>query len=204
MPEDHRDELRLWLRLLTCSTLIEGEIRAPPARALRRHAAPLRPDGATRQGARRHDAVRPLEAHDGVERQSHRPRRPARRLRPSRPPRLRHGPARAGDQPDASRAAPSSAPMAARARGLDRRSVRRSHREGPERSHAASRQDQAVRPPRDPWETTSDAVMPMPSPCRCPATSRSISCSRSTAPSRPSPSTVRTRKTRSPSRAIAS
>jgi DNA-binding MarR family transcriptional regulator len=26
-PEDHRDELRLWLRLLTCSTLIEGEIR---------------------------------------------------------------------------------------------------------------------------------------------------------------------------------
>ena len=27
MPESHRDELRLWLRLLTCSTLIEGEIR---------------------------------------------------------------------------------------------------------------------------------------------------------------------------------
>ena len=27
MPEDHRDELRLWLRLLTCTTLIEGEIR---------------------------------------------------------------------------------------------------------------------------------------------------------------------------------
>jgi DNA-binding MarR family transcriptional regulator len=27
MPENHRDELRLWLRLLTCSTLIEGEIR---------------------------------------------------------------------------------------------------------------------------------------------------------------------------------
>ena len=27
MPEDHGDELRLWLRLLTCSTLIEGEIR---------------------------------------------------------------------------------------------------------------------------------------------------------------------------------
>jgi DNA-binding MarR family transcriptional regulator len=26
-PEDHGDELRLWLRLLTCSTLIEGEIR---------------------------------------------------------------------------------------------------------------------------------------------------------------------------------
>jgi DNA-binding MarR family transcriptional regulator len=26
-PEDHHDELRLWLRLLTCTTLIEGEIR---------------------------------------------------------------------------------------------------------------------------------------------------------------------------------
>ncbi len=26
-PADHRDELRLWLRLLTCSTLIETEIR---------------------------------------------------------------------------------------------------------------------------------------------------------------------------------
>jgi DNA-binding MarR family transcriptional regulator len=27
MPQDHRDELRLWLRLLTCTTLIEGEVR---------------------------------------------------------------------------------------------------------------------------------------------------------------------------------
>jgi DNA-binding MarR family transcriptional regulator len=26
-PGDHKDELRLWLRLLTCTTLIEGEIR---------------------------------------------------------------------------------------------------------------------------------------------------------------------------------
>jgi len=26
-PEDHRDELRLWLRLLTCANLIEGELR---------------------------------------------------------------------------------------------------------------------------------------------------------------------------------
>lgn len=26
-PGDHRDELRLWLRLLTCTTMIEGEIR---------------------------------------------------------------------------------------------------------------------------------------------------------------------------------
>jgi DNA-binding MarR family transcriptional regulator len=28
MPEDHREELRLWLRLLTCTTLIEGEVRS--------------------------------------------------------------------------------------------------------------------------------------------------------------------------------
>ncbi|HWW48308.1 MAG TPA: MarR family transcriptional regulator [Xanthobacteraceae bacterium] len=27
LPEDHGDELRLWLRLLTCTNLIEGEIR---------------------------------------------------------------------------------------------------------------------------------------------------------------------------------
>ena len=27
-PADHQDELRLWLRLLTCTTLIEGEIRS--------------------------------------------------------------------------------------------------------------------------------------------------------------------------------
>jgi DNA-binding MarR family transcriptional regulator len=26
-PEDHRVEVRLWLRLLTCTTLIEGEVR---------------------------------------------------------------------------------------------------------------------------------------------------------------------------------
>lgn len=27
LPEDHGNELRLWLRLLTCATLIEGEVR---------------------------------------------------------------------------------------------------------------------------------------------------------------------------------
>ena len=26
-PDDHKDELRLWLRLLTCTTLVEGEVR---------------------------------------------------------------------------------------------------------------------------------------------------------------------------------
>src|SRR4051794_41287452 len=28
LPDDHGNELRLWLRLLTCTTLIEGEVRA--------------------------------------------------------------------------------------------------------------------------------------------------------------------------------
>ena len=28
LPDDHRDEIRLWLRLLTCTTLIEGEVRS--------------------------------------------------------------------------------------------------------------------------------------------------------------------------------
>ena len=27
LPHEHGDELRLWLRLLTCTTLIEGEVR---------------------------------------------------------------------------------------------------------------------------------------------------------------------------------
>ncbi len=28
LPEDHAEELRLWLRMLTCTTLIEGEVRS--------------------------------------------------------------------------------------------------------------------------------------------------------------------------------
>jgi DNA-binding MarR family transcriptional regulator len=28
LPDDHGDEIRLWLRLLTCTTLIEGEVRS--------------------------------------------------------------------------------------------------------------------------------------------------------------------------------
>ena len=27
-PGDHKDELRLWLRMLTCSTLIEGQLQS--------------------------------------------------------------------------------------------------------------------------------------------------------------------------------
>ena len=33
LPEHHGDELRLWLRLLTCTTLIEGEVRSRCASA---------------------------------------------------------------------------------------------------------------------------------------------------------------------------
>ncbi len=28
LPDDHGNEIRLWLRLLTCTTLIEGEVRS--------------------------------------------------------------------------------------------------------------------------------------------------------------------------------
>ncbi len=38
-PPGHKEELRLWLRLLTCATLIEGEIR----RRLRREFATTLP-----------------------------------------------------------------------------------------------------------------------------------------------------------------
>ena len=69
MPDDHRDELRLWLRLLTCSTLIEGEIR----RRLRERFDVTLPRfdlmAQLDKAAGRHDPVRSVEAHDGVERQ---------------------------------------------------------------------------------------------------------------------------------------
>ena len=78
-PNDHKTELRLWLRLLTCTTLIEGEVRRRLRETIRRHAAALRSAGAARSRAERHDARRTVAAHDGDERQHHRPGRPARR-----------------------------------------------------------------------------------------------------------------------------
>ena len=54
----------------------------PPARPVRHHAAALRPAGAARPRAERHDARRAVAAHDGVERQHHRPGRPAGRAGP--------------------------------------------------------------------------------------------------------------------------
>ena len=76
-PHDHEAELRLWLRLLTCTTLIENEIRRRLRDRVRHHAAALRPDGAARPRAERHDARRVVAAHDGLERQRHRSRRAA-------------------------------------------------------------------------------------------------------------------------------
>src|ERR1700724_1596131 len=42
LPEDHGNELRLWLRLLTCTTLIDGEGRSRRGRAAGR-VRPSRP-----------------------------------------------------------------------------------------------------------------------------------------------------------------
>ena len=57
-PEHHRDELRLWLRLLTCSTLIETEVR----KRLRERFDVTLPRC-------RDDSVGAIEADDGLERQ---------------------------------------------------------------------------------------------------------------------------------------
>lgn len=40
-PHAHKDELRLWLRLLTCTNLIEAGIRKRLAGAFRHHLAAL-------------------------------------------------------------------------------------------------------------------------------------------------------------------
>ena len=50
-PEDHAEELRLWLRLLTCTTLIEGEVRGRLRQRFDVTLPRFRPDGAARQGA---------------------------------------------------------------------------------------------------------------------------------------------------------
>jgi DNA-binding MarR family transcriptional regulator len=42
---EHPEALRLWLRLLTCTQLVEKQVRSRLARAVRHHAAALRPDG---------------------------------------------------------------------------------------------------------------------------------------------------------------
>ena len=73
----------------------DRERSAPPAaRAIRRHAAALRSAGAARPRAERHDARRAVAAHDGVERQRHRPGRPAGRAGADRPPAVAERPPR--------------------------------------------------------------------------------------------------------------
>ena len=68
-PEHHRDELRLWLRLLTCSTLIETEVRK---RLRERFDVTLPRFDLMAQLDRTpagHDSVGAIEADDGLERQ---------------------------------------------------------------------------------------------------------------------------------------
>ena len=74
---DHKAELRLWLRLLTCTTLIEAEVR----RRLRKQFGETLPRfdlmAQLERRRHRHDARRSVEADDGVGRQRHQPRRAA-------------------------------------------------------------------------------------------------------------------------------
>ena len=70
-PHDHKDELRLWLRLFTCKEVVEGEVRRRLRERIQPHAAALRFDGAARPYPERHDARRVVAAHDGLERQRH-------------------------------------------------------------------------------------------------------------------------------------
>ncbi len=104
-PDDHKTELRLWLRLFTCKMLIEGEVR----RRLRDTfdvtlprfdlMAQLEraPDGMTLRRA--------VAAHDGVERQRDRAGRSPRRAGCSTRPPLAERPPRPDRQPHAPRAA---------------------------------------------------------------------------------------------------
>ena len=141
-PDDHKAELRLWLRLLTCTTLIEGEVR----RRLRDQFDVTLPRfdlmAQLDKRAERHDARRVVAAHDGVERQRHRAGRAPRRAGPARPPRRAERPPRADRQPHRRR--PQFFRSMARAqRRLDRRDFRRARAGGHRGADAAARQDQA-------------------------------------------------------------
>ena len=74
--------LKLWLRLLACTTQIETEIRAPPARAVRHHAGALRLHGAALPLPGRPEDARAVALPDGDRRQRDRPHRRARARRP--------------------------------------------------------------------------------------------------------------------------
>ena len=78
---EHPDELRLWLRLLTCTQLIEKQVRNELREQFATTLAALRPDGAARACARRAEDERAVAPHDGHRRQRHRHHRPAGRRR---------------------------------------------------------------------------------------------------------------------------
>ena len=69
---DDHSALRIWLRLLTCTQLIERRVRSRAARGVRHHAAALRPDGAARAPPRGPEDERALAPADGHRRQRHR------------------------------------------------------------------------------------------------------------------------------------
>ena len=143
LPEDHGNELRLWLRLLTCTTLIEGEVRS---RLRERFDVTLPrfdlmaqldkvPDGMTLSDVSKRMMV--------SQRQRHRAGRAPRRIRPSRPAHIGHRPARAGDPADEGR--PRRVSQNGRgARDLDRRHIFGSDPEGRPRTDAPVGQDQGL------------------------------------------------------------
>jgi hypothetical protein len=103
LPEDHGDEIRLWLRLLTCTTLIEGEVRG---RLRERFDVTLPrfdlmaqldkvPDGMTLSDVSKRMMVSNGNVTGLVERSG--------RIRPSRPAHLGRRPPRPGDPPDQGR-----------------------------------------------------------------------------------------------------
>ena len=112
---DHR-ALRIWLRLLTCTQLIERRVRSRAARAVRHHAAALRPDGAARAPPRGPEDERALAHADGHRRQHHRDRRPAREGGPGRALDGARRPARVSHPPHAARPARPSPRWRARTR----------------------------------------------------------------------------------------
>ncbi len=143
LPEDHGNELRLWLRLLTCTTLIEGEVRS---RLRERFDVTLPrfdlmaqldkvPDGMTLSDVSKRMMVSNGNVTGLVERLVE--------FRPSRPPHIRHRPARAGDTADEGRPRRVSQDGCG-TRDVDRRYIFRSCPEGRSRIDAAAGQDQGL------------------------------------------------------------
>ncbi len=152
VEHDHADELRLWLRLLTCTTLIEGAVRG---RLRERFDVTLprfdlmaqldrAPDGMTLSDVSKRMMVSNGNVTGLVERLVG--------IRPSRPAYVGFRSPRAGDPSDQARPRRVS-PDGRRARDLDRRHLFRADAEGCPRIDAAARQGQGLgaeirQPPR--------------------------------------------------------